>query len=181
MLPISGLMTAFMQRSSGTMLVGSSNGASLRSTDGGHTFAPWPNGPHVRALAERGQTLYAVGSDYKDSFAMGRSDDEGAHWTPLLHFRDIVGPLPCGNIPSVCAGPFATVMQLFNPGPPQDGGTTESMDLSAWVPPPPPGHTPSGCGCALGDSAAGGARAPELACLLLVVAALRGARTRRSR
>ena len=46
-----------MRRASGVVLVGSANGPSLRSLDGGVTFAPWTTAPHVRALGERGLAI----------------------------------------------------------------------------------------------------------------------------
>jgi hypothetical protein len=145
--PLAGRMSALLRRASGTLLVGSSDRQSWRSVDGGHTFAVWPEAPHVRALAERGQLLYAAADDAKDDFALGRSADEGAHWEPLLHFRDIRGPLACGNLPMVCAGPWAALMALFNPG---DGGARADGDMSD----PPVSMAPrSGCHCALGAQA----------------------------
>src|SRR5207237_8867075 len=116
-LPLAGRMSALLRRGSGVVLIGSSNGPSLRSLDGGSSFAQWPNAPHVRALGERGSTLYGPADDSRDPFAIARSSDEGAHWTSILHFRDIVGPLACGDLPSVCAAPWATVVALAAPAP----------------------------------------------------------------
>jgi hypothetical protein len=141
--PLTGRMSALLRRANGTLLVGSSNGQSLRSVDGGQSFAPWNAAPHVRALAERGDALYVVASDLRDDFVVARSGDEGAHWEPLLHFRDIRGPRPCGDLPAICAGPWAAVMGLFNAG---DGGMPADAGLA------PPVHR-AGCGCTVGGVA----------------------------
>ena len=146
-LPLPGRMSALLRRGDGTLLVGSSDKQSWRSLDGGASFAPWPGAPHVRALGERGEVLYVVASDLVDDFVVGRSVDEGASWTPLLHYRDIRGPLPCGDLPAVCAGPWAALQGLFNPGHSDagdDGGATAT----------PVGPVPHrGCGCAVGGAA----------------------------
>ena len=140
--PLTGRMSALLRRANGTILVGSSNGQSLRSLDGGHSFAPWDAAPHVRALGERGGALYVVANDLKDDFVVARSSDEGAHWAPLLHFRDIRGPRPCGDLPTICAAPWAAVMGLFSAG---DGGVPPDAG------PAPPVHR-AGCGCTVGGA-----------------------------
>jgi len=143
-LPMAGRMSALLRRRNGTLLVGSSDKQSLRSVDGGQSFSPWPGAPHVRALAERGDVLYVVASDVSDAFVVGRSADEGASWTPLMRFRDIRGPLACGDLPAVCAGPFAALQGLFNPGQTGSGG-----DAGVATPPAGPTHR-RGCGCTVG-------------------------------
>jgi hypothetical protein len=145
-LPLPGRMSALLRRGNGTLLVGSADKQSWRSVDGGTSFAPWQGAPHVRALAERGDMLYVVASDVADDFVVGRSADEGASWAPLLHFRDLRGPLPCGDLPAVCAGPWAALQGLFNPGPGGAGG-----DGGATATPVGPVHR--GCGCAVGGAA----------------------------
>ncbi|HZS40259.1 MAG TPA: MYXO-CTERM sorting domain-containing protein [Polyangia bacterium] len=168
-LALAGRMSAFLRRSSGTLLVGTADTPSFRSTDGGQTFAVWPNAPHVRALAERDGVLYAAGDDLADGFALATSADEGANWRPLLHFDDIAGPLACGNLPSVCGGPWSMLKSLFDAeraaGNPADAATS---------PPPRTG----GCSCQLAS-----ARNPSVWLLLPAagIALMRYRRTRRKR
>jgi hypothetical protein len=191
--PLGGRMTSFLRRQSGTLLVGSDNRASLRSSDGGKTFAPWAGAPHVRTLAERGDRLYVVGDDARDGFAIAFSDDEGGHWQPLLHFRDITGPLACGDLPATCAGPWAALKALFDqPAAGADAGATVPVDAGSVAPPSSPGSA-SGCGCSIGaagdrfaagDASTAGdrsaaARAAGLAALLSLI--LAGARAPRPR
>src|SRR5439155_14463158 len=71
--------------------------------------------------------------------------DDGASWTPLLHFRDVRGPLPCGDLPAVCAGPWAAAQGLFNPG--------HSAGDDGGAPATPAGPPHRGCGCAVGGAA----------------------------
>jgi hypothetical protein len=163
--PLAGRMSALLRRANGTLLVGSSDKESWRSSDGGYSFAPWTAAPHVRALAERGDQLYVVASDLKDDFVVARSPDEGGHWEPLLHFRDIRGPLPCGNLPAVCAAPWAALKELFNTGNSGDAGT--AADAGAAGPLAPTADR-AGCGCAIGGAAAGPAtRVPGAVVFLL--------------
>jgi hypothetical protein len=42
-LTLAGKMSAFLKRTSGTILIGAPDGPSFRSTDGGATFAAWPS------------------------------------------------------------------------------------------------------------------------------------------
>jgi hypothetical protein len=172
-LPMAGRMSALLRRADGTLLVGSSDKESWRSIDGGATFAPWTAAPHVRALAERGGQLYVVASDLKDDFVVARSADDGASWSPLLHFRDIRGPLGCGNLPVVCAAPFAALMGLFNAG---NGGQTGAPDAGAAPPGGPLRH--AGCGCALAGAPESPFPVGSLLCLLMSFTNLVRQRTR---
>src|SRR3569623_1405961 len=59
----SGVMKAFLRLDDGAILVSTddNNRAGLfRSSDGGSTFVPVPNPPHVRALSQRGHSVYAA-------------------------------------------------------------------------------------------------------------------------
>jgi hypothetical protein len=147
-LPLAGRMSALLRRADGTLLVGSSDQQSWRSDDGGYSFTPWQGAPHVRALAERGGVLYVVASDVLDDFVVGRSADDGATWEPLLHFRDVRGPLPCGDLPTVCAAPWAALQGLFNPG------TSNAGSDGGAAPPPVNPMLRHGCGCAVGGATA---------------------------
>jgi hypothetical protein len=95
----SGSLTAFVRRASGTILVAgmSSDGLAVggRSHDGGHTFDPWPVPPHLRGLAERDGTLYAAADNFVDGFALGTSNDDGAHWQPMLTYDQVTRIKPC--------------------------------------------------------------------------------------
>ncbi len=169
-LSLTTAMSCFLKRADGTLLVGSKDGASYRSKDGGATFQPWPNAPHLRALAERGGVLYAAGSNSTDGFALASSTDEGATWTPLLKFNQIKGPATC--VAQVCAGPWATLMATPGLG---FGGTFSSPDMSGAADLAQP-TTPksNGCGCDLGEAA--GSTGASLVLLALVLAFVARAR-----
>jgi hypothetical protein len=100
-LALRGPMTAFLRRADGTVLVGSKIQGAFQSHDSGATFTPWPEAPHLRALAERGGTLYAVADNAADGFAVGASSDGGRTWRPLLRFEEICGISDCS--PAVVA------------------------------------------------------------------------------
>ena len=71
------------------------------SLDGGDSWqAPLPSGasgPRFRCLAWQGDLLYACagGSSNGDQFLLGRSNDGGKHWTPVITTEEIAGPEPC--------------------------------------------------------------------------------------
>jgi MYXO-CTERM domain-containing protein len=161
-------MSAFLRRASGTLLVGTADDApSFRSSDGGATFAAWPGAPHVRALAERGSALYVAADDFVDGYSVGASSDEGGHWTPLLHFRDIAGPAQCGNLPQLCAEPWMGLQSVFASYAPDGGAGVDAGRSSS--------HPAGGCGCRLG------AQAPSKAALLLLALAFTWRRRARPR
>src|SRR5207248_1445569 len=64
----------------------------------------WANAPRLRALSERSGVLYAAGDDSNnaDAFAVARSSDLGAHWTPMLRFRNIAGVKDCELVHQRC-------------------------------------------------------------------------------
>ncbi|MEZ4405463.1 MAG: MYXO-CTERM sorting domain-containing protein [Polyangiales bacterium] len=65
------------------------------SVDGGASFERRaPLGAYC--LHQRGGVLWACGDWVLDGFALGRSTDGGATFTPALRFQDLAGPLACG-------------------------------------------------------------------------------------
>lgn len=142
-LQLGDAMSAFLIRSDGAIIVGTRKAGAFISTDAGLTFTPWPNAPHLRGLGERGGTLWAAGDNFVDKFAVATSTDGGAHWTPLLRFDQIAGPLDCPNIQAVCAGPWTQLMAQFGIGAGSDGG--QLVDAGTQ-----PTHS-KGCGCAIGE------------------------------
>jgi hypothetical protein len=108
-------MSAFLRRSDGTLLVGTRNADLFVSSDGGTTFSPLVGAPHLRGLAERAGTLYAAADSLLDGFALAASDDGGSHWTPVLRFPQIQGPLECGNIATECAADWQRLSAIWNP------------------------------------------------------------------
>ena len=116
-------MTAFLRRSDGALIVGATRGQAFISTDQGAHFAPWPNAPHLRALGERNGILYAVTDNYLDGYAVGRSINQGATWEGLIRFEQLTGPKSCGDLPTICAGPWQALRQLLGiPDRGSDGG-----------------------------------------------------------
>jgi hypothetical protein len=95
---IFGKLRAFLELASGTILVGGTAGTEAvgyRSKDGARTFEPWPEAPHVHALAERNGKLYVAAENFSDGYAIAESDDEGAHLRPLTGFREMQGVKSC--------------------------------------------------------------------------------------
>jgi len=72
---------------------GEANG--YRSSDGGLSFTPWAPVPHLRALAERGDALFAAADDIKDGFALGVSLDGGLTFRPRLRYADVSSVAAC--------------------------------------------------------------------------------------
>lgn len=143
-------LTAFARLASGTILVAgldsNNHGVGFRSTDGGATFVPWPNPPHLRALAERDGKLYAAADNFLDLFAAGVSTDEGLTWKPLLTYDQVKRVKACVKdaCQTTCQNmALLTLWPASVCGDDTDAGSTPNMPKS-------------GCGCrAAGDRGGG--------------------------
>ena len=95
-----GILTAYTQMASGTIVVGSVIGVdnvAFRSTDAGKTFQqlPKPLPQAIRALSSRGTTLYAVADNQNDPYAVGISTDQGMTWQKFLSYDQITAIAGC--------------------------------------------------------------------------------------
>ena len=163
-----GTLSAFLRMESGTVLVGGlvnidgggMNGAAYRSTDGGHTFAPWTLSPqpHILGLAERGGVLYIAGKNYSDGWALATSHDEGVTIQPLSSYADVHGIKPCAM--AMCGDQCKLVSSQ----------AVWTNDVCTWVPDTtPPPMSGSGCHCAAGEPAGGTVAVWILATVALVI------------
>jgi hypothetical protein len=143
----SASFTAFLERASGIILVtgwmseqgGAGAPLGFRSQDAGNTFDAWDPKVHVRGLAERGATLFAAANDaLPNEFALGSTDDEGAHWEPRLHFAQIGAVRSCSA--AECMGDcyVQVAVKLF----------PENVCTGKPTPPPAPASN-DGCSCDL--------------------------------
>jgi photosystem II stability/assembly factor-like uncharacterized protein len=156
-LHVDSRMSAFLRRSDGALIVGTQQSGAFISTDGGRSFAAWPNAPHLRALGERDGSLYAVADNTMDGYAVAISDDDGASWRPLVSFAEIKGPLQCGSIPKRCEIPWQNLLAtLASPtGEPPIFDMDSGADSSVRRPPATKSSAHAGCGCSvLGRSSA---------------------------
>ncbi|HVR62055.1 MAG TPA: hypothetical protein VMU50_09160, partial [Polyangia bacterium] len=110
-LSVNGFMTTFLRRSDGALLVGTQVQGAFASHDGGETFLPWPEAPHLRALAERAGVLYAAADNAADGYALGASNDGGMTWTPLVRFANLCGIASCGaTVASTCQAAWSRLV-----------------------------------------------------------------------
>jgi hypothetical protein len=169
--------SAFLRRENGDLLVGTGAADLFESHDHGHTFSRWPKAPHLRALGERGDTLYLVADTFLDSDALYATTDDGATQTPIFRYSEICAPLSCATIANTCATPWAalSVAIPIAPAPAcygRDGGA-QPFDLASQ----PPVTVPPGCSCAVG--ARGSSPIAGFAIALLVLLSRIGSRSRR--
>lgn len=111
-LVLEGQMSSFLRRSSGELIVSSVVAGSFRSKDG-ITFEPWLKAPAIRALAERDGHLFVAADNFRDGFAVGRTDDDGATWTRLLRWSELCGPYPSDALDAACSLPWAILADAF--------------------------------------------------------------------
>jgi MYXO-CTERM domain-containing protein len=110
-----GLLTALIPRGNGEILVSALDlvgGTLYRSTDGGAAFSPLPATLGIRAMAERGGTLYVAADDVADGFALGASIDGGATFEPVLRFDQVSGVRRCGTLATACAATCEMLVRL---------------------------------------------------------------------
>lgn len=105
----------------------------------------------IGCLAVQRGALYACGSNFDDGFALGRSDDGGLSFEPVLRFSELEGPVECGpesDVPMTCARADEDNLRdlgLVDAGP--DGGVADGGGE---------GGGGGGCSCQGGGGASGG-------------------------
>ena len=138
----------------------------------------------IECLATRGTELWACSDDRESgAFVAGVSTDEGATFTPKLHFGSVSAPVACGPAPagayacganaggSQCSGaPFAQL--CVNLGCAIDAGTPAGLGAGGSL------GASSGNGPACGCAAAGAAGANPR--MLIAIAIAAGALRRRT-
>jgi hypothetical protein len=128
---IPGKLSAFLELASGTILVGGTAGLAAvgyRSRDRGRTLEPWPEAPHIHALAERAGKLYVAADNFADGYVIAESDDEGAHLRPLASFEQVRAVKSC--VSGVCAASCAynALINLWPAAVCQAGSGSVDMD-----------------------------------------------------
>jgi len=127
-------------RDGGEVLVATVMGGVHRSTDGGASFVAEPAPPQAACLGDRGDALFSCGANWEpDQFSLGRSTD-GASWSKVFRFVEMVGPLGCpaGTLQhDQCeAVEWPAIREMFGVPAPLDAG----IDA-------PPGPRPPEDGC----------------------------------
>jgi photosystem II stability/assembly factor-like uncharacterized protein len=168
-------LSAFARLASGAVLVAAGANTTpeaFRSTDGGVSFQPWPNPPHLRALGERDGKLFAAADNFRDGFALGVSMDDGANFQPLLTYDQVKAIKPC--VQDRCRDTCDNLAGLTL-WPPQVCGNARP---DAGPPAPPKG---GGCGCRAAGQAAAPAPPEIVVALVAALACLRARRRRAKR
>lgn len=184
-----GSLTAFIQRDDGTLFVAGrerEGGVLFVSHDGGVTFTRMASAPRFRALAARGNRLYAAADEALDGFALGSSDDDGVTWKPAMSFIDIKGVKMCAgtDLQATCASTCKQLQWLQVIRPAVCGSSPADAAVQDGPPPPVgaelPGNTSSsGCHCSLSRDARPGPLPFLLA--ILALGSRRALRSRRDR
>jgi hypothetical protein len=163
---IPGKLNAFLRLASGTILVGGTAGTdalAYRSKDGARTFEPWPEAPHIHALAERQGKLYVGADNFADGYVIAESDDEGVHLRPLTGFQHVRAVRSC--VVDVCAERCAyhAGIKLWSievcgesalpaaGGAPPDAGADEPLPVETTDEHPSQRVSAGHCGCDLVD------------------------------
>ncbi|MEZ4362567.1 MAG: sialidase family protein [Kofleriaceae bacterium] len=151
-----------------TVVVAAGLEGAYESTDGGVTFAPIADAPHLTCLSDLGDgTLLGCGANWEpDFFALGRSSD--AHdWRKVTRFSDMVGPLSC---PAGTAQHDTCEISLWPSLREQFGASGDTTCPAVPNPPAPPPAQTTRQGCCDGSGGgAGGGLAGGLALLVLSI------------
>jgi len=97
---VNGDFNSYTRLPSGTILIGgvieySTKPGLFRSRDRGATFEQVANPPAIRALSQRGGTVFAAADNFGDGYALGTSGDEGTTWQALMTYADVKAINPC--------------------------------------------------------------------------------------
>lgn len=135
-------------RTNGEVLVATIMGGVHRSDDAGATFTAVPDAPQAACMGDRGDALFSCGANWEpDLFSLGRSAD-GASWTKVFRFIEMVGPLQCpaGTVQhDQCeALEWPMIREMF--------GLPAGVDAGVDAPGKPPGDGGAGC-CNTSDGA----------------------------
>ena len=129
--------------------------------------------------------LYACADEFVDGFTVGRSDDGGATWAPLMHLQDLCGPLECAaetSVGAVCGADWPVTKATLG-AECAGSGATGSTSSSASTGGGDTSESGSGCGCRAAGEVEGergaGARAAFAAALALALGSARRRRRRR--
>ncbi len=142
------------------------------AVDGSPPAFPLTGNVKPSCLTWVGARLLACAREAVDMFAIAASDDDGAHFTPLLHLADVTpADCPASSSAGSCLAKWPPIAAAIG----ADAGAPATPD--AGVKPP---RSSSGCGCELGspESAHTGAGTLLLATLVFL-ATLAVARARR--
>jgi hypothetical protein len=180
-------MLGFARSADGrTVWYGSINAGLYRSDDGGDTFAR-VNPLAVICLAVHDGALWACGDWLRGPFALGRSTDGGRSFTPVLQFRDLVGPVACAATGiEACEDRWPMLQRDLSLAAMRDAGARRDATIDASDVPAaqgdatvsrPPTAGAGGCGCGVPRGDAGGF-AGALAALAAAVTSRCGGRPR---
>jgi hypothetical protein len=109
----------------GSRGLGASDGI-FRSTDGGATWQRLNDQLTPLCLRQRAGVLYICADDRRDGFALGFSRDGGEHFSPLLSWKDLIGPEGCpADSPGrhLCEGDWPALRATLSP---QDAGAFDA-------------------------------------------------------
>lgn len=137
-----GPMLGFTVKPDGTVFYGGPDDGLWRGRPGG--FARVADLP-LQCLRWHDGALYACANHLRTGWAVGRSDDNGGSFSPLLRFDALRPPTTCaaGTLgAAVCPGRWSVIRATLIP----DAGTAQPPRDAGTPPPPLP---PSG-GCAVG-------------------------------
>jgi photosystem II stability/assembly factor-like uncharacterized protein len=173
-----GVLSAFGRRADGSLLLAGANtrgGIVLHSRDGA-TWTPWTSAPLARDFAERNDTLYVVGDDGRDRFAIAAStarSDDGSGLRRLLGFADVSSVRACAVTSCAAAcraevarGTFPPSVCDARPDPPAPDAAAGPRVDAAVPMTPAPGRAGGGCSVCGQDPAAGAVSLTAIAVLL---------------
>ncbi len=163
LLTVPGDVSGFALSADGSTLAAGGAGSGLFV--GPSATGPFPLTGTVKpsCLTWVGARLLACAQESVDAFAIAASDDQGAHFAPLLHLAEVTpAACPASSSAGICAAKWPVIAAAIG----ADAGTTPGVDAGK-----PPAAPSSGCGCALAPTP--GADAYALTLLAALLAATR--------
>jgi photosystem II stability/assembly factor-like uncharacterized protein len=119
-----------------------------RSDDGGKTFTAQPSPRKYAAVELIGDDLFSTGWPSLDGWVVGRNNDGGSCFDPVMQWRDLKGPLACpagSTVREICE-PLWPATEAQFPQYDESAGCNPATETDAGEPVVPTPQ-PKGCGC----------------------------------
>ena len=164
LLTVPGDVSGFALSADGATLAAGGTGSGLFV--GPSATGPFPLTGTIKpsCLTWVGARLLACAQESVDAFAIAASDDEGAHFAPLLHLAEVTpAACPAASSAGICVAKWPAIAAAIG----ADAGTP-GVDAGK-----PPAAPPTGCSCALTPTTGADAYPFTLLAALVLVAARR--------
>lgn len=120
--PVTGQLSSFLRASDGTLYAGTRSGKLYTRGPDASDFTD-RDAPHLRCLGQRPAStrIYACADMVVDGYSLGKSDDNGATFQPVMSFTQLLGPLTCAPVQTNCQAHWERIQGVLGIARPDAG------------------------------------------------------------